>query len=98
MKESLSIIESIGLNEYYNFKVSSLSHGDRKFLEFGLALTNDPIIMLLGEPTTGMNQEETDNTVALIRKISKEKGIDVILTEHDIDLVFSVSDKIVVIN
>jgi len=45
-----------------------------------------------------MNKEETDNTVNLIKKISKEKGITVILTEHDIDLVFSISDIIVVLN
>jgi branched-chain amino acid transport system ATP-binding protein len=45
-----------------------------------------------------MNQEETNNTVNLIKKISKEKDITVMLTEHDIDLVFSISDRIAVLN
>lgn len=98
LKEALNIIESIGLMDQKDRKASILSHGDRKILEFGLALTTDPIMMLLDEPTAGMNKEETDNTVNLIKKISKEKGITVILTEHDIDLVFSISDIIVVLN
>lgn len=98
LKEALGVIENIGLNDQKDLKASTLSHGDRKILEFGLALTTNPILMLLDEPTAGMNKEETDNTVNLIRKISKEKGITVILTEHDIDLVFSISDIIVVLN
>ena len=98
LKEALNIIESIGLMDQKVRKASILSHGDRKILEFGLALTTNPIMMLLDEPTAGMNKEETDNTVNLIKKISKEKGITVILTEHDIDLVFSISDIIVVLN
>jgi branched-chain amino acid transport system ATP-binding protein len=57
-----------------------------------------PAIMLLDEPTAGMNQEETNNTVRLVRQICKEKNITVILTEHDIDLVFSISDRIAVLN
>ena len=98
LKEALKIIESIGLMDQKDRKASILSHGDRKILEFGLALTTNPIMMLLDEPTAGMNKEETDNTVNLIKKISKEKGITVILTEHDIDLVFSISDIIIVLN
>jgi branched-chain amino acid transport system ATP-binding protein len=98
LNEALNIIESIGLGDRRHYKASILSHGERKILEFGLALTTNPIMMLLDEPTAGMNKEETDNTVNLIKKISKEKGITVILTEHDIDLVFSISDRIVVLN
>jgi branched-chain amino acid transport system ATP-binding protein len=98
LKEALGIVESVGLMEYKGDKTNTLSHGDLKLLEFGLALTTKPIVMLLDEPTAGMNQREPDTTVNLIKKISKEKGITVILTEHDFDLVFSVSDRIVVLN
>ncbi len=98
LEEALGLIESIGLNDQKDRKAKILSHGDRKILEFGLALTTNPILMLLDEPTAGMNKEETNNTVNLIKKISKEKGITVILTEHDIDLVFSISDRIAVLN
>ena len=98
LEEALDIIESVGLIEHRDHRSSVLSHGDRKVLEFGLALTTDPTLMLLDEPTAGMNQEETNNTVNLIKKISKEKDITVMLTEHDIDLVFSISDRIAVLN
>ncbi len=96
-EEARSIAEMIGLYRYRDQRANTLSHGDRKLLEFGLVLTRSPVVMLLDEPTAGMNQEETNNTVRLVRKIAKEKGITVMLTEHDIDLVFSISDRIVVL-
>jgi len=98
VSEAASIIEGVGLGPYADYKGSALSHGDRKLLEFALVLAIKPSIMLLDEPTAGMNQEETNNTVRLVREISREKGITVILTEHDIDLVFSISDRIAVLN
>jgi len=98
LKEADSIIESVGLSEYRDYKGSALSHGDRKLLEFGLVLAIKPVVMLLDEPTCGMNQEETNNTVRLIKEITKERNITVILTEHDIDLVFSISDRIAVLD
>jgi branched-chain amino acid transport system ATP-binding protein len=96
--EARAIVESVGLSEYTEYRGSALSHGDRKLLEFAMVLAMKPIIMLLDEPTAGMNQEETNNTVRLIREISKERSITVLLTEHDIDLVFSISDRIAVLN
>lgn len=98
LKEAHSIVDSVGLSEYRDFKGSALSHGDRKLLEFGIVLALKPIILLLDEPTCGMNHDETNNTVKLIRQISGERNITVILTEHDIDLVFSISDRIAVLN
>jgi len=96
--EASAIVESVGLSEYTEYRGSALSHGDRKLLEFAMVLAMKPIIMLLDEPTAGMNQEETNNTVRLIREISRERNITVLLTEHDIDLVFSISDRIAVLN
>lgn len=98
LEEAGSIVDTVRLSEYKDYRAGTLSHGDRKLLEFGLVLAIKPIIMLLDEPTAGMNQEETNNTVRLIREISSEKHITVILTEHDIDLVFSISDRIAVLN
>jgi len=98
LKEASSIVQAVGLVEYAEYRGGALSHGDRKLLEFAMVLAMKPIIMLLDEPTAGMNQEETNNTVRLIREISREKNITVILTEHDIDLVFSISDRIAVLN
>lgn len=98
LEEASAIVESVRLSEYTEYRGSALSHGDRKLLEFAMVLAMKPIIMLLDEPTAGMNQEETNNTVRLIREISREKNITVVLTEHDIDLVFSISDRIAVLN
>jgi branched-chain amino acid transport system ATP-binding protein len=98
LEEAHSIVDSVRLSEYKDYRGSALSHGDRKLLEFGLVLAIKPAIMLLDEPTCGMNQEETNNTVRLIREIAKERNITVILTEHDIDLVFSISDRIAVLD
>ena len=98
LEEASSIVESVGLTDYKEYRGGALSHGDRKLLEFAMVLAMKPIIMLLDEPTAGMNQEETNNTVRLVRNISREKNITVILTEHDIDLVFSISDRIAVLN
>jgi branched-chain amino acid transport system ATP-binding protein len=98
VEEASAIVESVGLSEYAEYRGSALSHGDRKLLEFAMVLAMKPVIMLLDEPTAGMNQEETNNTVRLIREISRERSITVILTEHDIDLVFSISDRIAVLN
>jgi len=98
VKEAERIVESVGLSEYGGYRASALSHGDRKLLEFGMVLALRPIVMLLDEPTAGMNHEETQNTVRLVKKISKERNITVIMTEHDIDLVFSISDRIAVMN
>jgi branched-chain amino acid transport system ATP-binding protein len=97
-KEAHSIVDSIELGAYKDYRASALSHGDRKLLEFGIVLAIKPTVMLLDEPTCGMNKEETNNTVLLIRQIAREKKITVLLTEHDIDLVFSISDKVVVLN
>jgi branched-chain amino acid transport system ATP-binding protein len=98
LAEAHSIVDSVRLSEYEDYRGGALSHGDRKLLEFAMVLAMKPVIMLLDEPTAGMNQEETNNTVRLIREISSEKNITVILTEHDIDLVFSISDRIAVLN
>jgi branched-chain amino acid transport system ATP-binding protein len=98
VEEARAIVESVGLSDYIEYRGGALSHGDRKLLEFAMVLAMKPIIMLLDEPTAGMNQEETNNTVRLIREISRERNITVVLTEHDIDLVFSISDRIAVLN
>lgn len=98
LEEASAIVESVRLADYTEYRGSALSHGDRKLLEFAMVLAMKPIIMLLDEPTAGMNQEETNNTVRLIREISRERNITVVLTEHDIDLVFSISDRIAVLN
>ena len=75
-----------------------LSAGDRKRLELGITLASNPELLLLDEPTCGMSPMETNETIDLIQKISAEKSLTVLFTEHKMDMVFSVASYITVMN
>lgn len=77
---------------------STLSYGDRRRLEVVLALSCEPQVLLLDEPTAGMSLPDKPGMVALIRKIAREKGVTTVLVEHDMDVVFSVADQITVMH
>ncbi len=77
---------------------STLSYGDRRRLEVVLALSCEPQLLLLDEPTAGMSLPDKPGMVALIRKIAREKGVTTVLVEHDMDVVFSVADQITVMH
>jgi branched-chain amino acid transport system ATP-binding protein len=90
--KTASIIESVGLTDKQERLASHLSYGDRRRLELGMALGNDPSLLLLDEPTAGMTPGETDATVELIRQIAR--GRTVILVEHKIKVVMTVCDRV----
>jgi len=92
-----AILEQVGLNEIANAEGKTLSHGDKKRLEIAIILANKPDVLLLDEPTAGMSQEETDSTVHLVKRLSDEMGITVVFTEHDMKVVFAISDYISVL-
>jgi branched-chain amino acid transport system ATP-binding protein len=88
------ILESVGLLEKRNQLGGKLALGDQKRLEIGLALALEPKLMLLDEPTAGMSPEETANTVALINKLGREFNMTLLFTEHDMAVVFGISQTI----
>jgi branched-chain amino acid transport system ATP-binding protein len=90
--ETARIIESVGLADKQEKLASHLSYGDRRRLELGMALGNDPSLLLLDEPTAGMTPGETDATVELIRQIAR--GRTVIMVEHKIKVVMTVCDRV----
>ena len=94
--EVLRNLDDLGLRDEKDTIAGALSHGDQKRLEIALALTSQPDLLLLDEPTAGMNPEETKILTNLIKEISDERGITVIFTEHDMDVVFSISERIIV--
>jgi branched-chain amino acid transport system ATP-binding protein len=96
-KRSLQLIETVGLSEKINTMASILSHGDQKALEIGIALSTEPELLLLDEPTAGMSLEESRYTTNLIKEISEKKGITILFTEHDLDMVFSIAQRIIVL-
>ncbi|MBM3581622.1 MAG: ABC transporter ATP-binding protein [Alphaproteobacteria bacterium] len=96
--ETDELLESVGLRDRANEKAQYLSHGDQKQLELGIALALDPEIMLLDEPTAGMSIAETQKAIALIGRLARERHLTLLFTEHDMDVVFSIADRIVVLH
>jgi len=96
--QSYVILEKIGLTEYVNEFAGSLPYGAQRRLEIARAMATDPFLILLDEPAAGMNPHETQELTDLIRKIRGEEGITLLLIEHDMKLVMSLSDRIVVVD
>jgi len=94
--ETLAVLERVGLAGYADLPCSSLSYGDQKALEIAIALSSKPELLLLDEPTAGMSPEETRATVQLIENLAGQEGLTILFTEHDIDVVFHIAQKIVV--
>jgi branched-chain amino acid transport system ATP-binding protein len=95
-EETQAILERLGLCDKGKMLASSLSHGDQRLLEIGVALAGAPRLLLLDEPTAGMSPRETEQTMHLIRQLAKE--VAVILVEHDMEVVMTISDKISVMH
>jgi branched-chain amino acid transport system ATP-binding protein len=96
--ETQTILESVGLQDKKNVKGGLLAHGDQKRLEMGIALAVNPSLLLFDEPTQGMSPGETDETTALIQKLVKQRGLTLIFVEHDMKVVFGISDRIIVMH
>ena len=75
-----------------------LSHGAQKQLELGIALASEPRLLLLDEPTAGMSATETRETIRLVDRIVSERGLTLLFTEHDMDVVFSIAQKVIVLH
>jgi len=96
--KSLRILEQVELIEKRNWLASTLSHGERKYLEIGIALATEPKILLLDEPTAGMSCAETNLCAELIQKLNRELGLSILLVEHDMSVVMGISDEVLVLN
>jgi len=94
--ETESLLESVGLSDKRNSIVGSLSHGDQKILEMAIALGNEPELLILDEPTAGMSPEETSATIELIKRLARMRGLTILFCEHDMEIVFSISNSIMV--
>ncbi|MGH7153515.1 MAG: ABC transporter ATP-binding protein [Acetobacteraceae bacterium] len=92
------VLEDVGLAEQAEQRSGTLSHGDQRVLEVALALATRPRLLLLDEPTAGMSPVETERTVALVRRLARERDLTVLLVEHDVKVVFSISDRVTVLH
>ncbi len=96
VKQTNRILDSVGLLEKKLDIAGSLSHGDKRTLEIAIALGNEPDLLILDEPTAGMSPEETTATMALIKRLADERGLTILFCEHDMSVVFSVAQSIMV--
>ena len=95
-RQTEQVLSEIGLLDRKNDVAGELSYGQQRALEIGLAIATDPEIILLDEPTAGMSSEETREAVKLIRRVTEGKTL--IIVEHDMEVVFSIADRISVLN
>jgi branched-chain amino acid transport system ATP-binding protein len=92
------LLALVGLAGRGDVVARNLPYGDQRRLELARALGSDPTLLLLDEPTAGMNPRETVNMMALINKLRSELGLSVLLIEHDMRVVMGISDRIVVLD
>ncbi|MBS4023577.1 MAG: ABC transporter ATP-binding protein [Dethiobacter sp.] len=98
LKSAIDIIDFLGLTEYRNELAKNLPHGYQRALGIAIALASDPKFLMLDEPAAGMNAEETETLMDMLRQIRKEKGITILLVEHDMKMVMGICDRIAVLN
>jgi branched-chain amino acid transport system ATP-binding protein len=96
-EEARHLLKAVGLENEMQTVASNLSHGDQKSLELGISLTTEPDLLLLDEPTAGMGPEETMRTVTLIKEVAQKRGISILFTEHDLNVVFSIAQRVIVL-
>jgi branched-chain amino acid transport system ATP-binding protein len=96
--EARELLEQVGLEDMAEVEARALSHGDQRILEMTLALATQPRLLLLDEPTAGMSPLETDRMVELVTELALANGLTVLLSEHDMDVVFGISDRVTVLH
>ncbi len=91
-------LASVGLLDQADSQAADLPYGDKRRLELGVALAGEPDLLLMDEPTAGMSPEETESTVNLIKEVKEELNLTFVLIEHDMEIIFDISDRIIVLS
>lgn len=97
-RDAARILERIGLDASSEGAACALSHGDQRLLEVGIALAAHPQLLFLDEPTAGMNPFERTRILGSIRQLAEDEETTFVIVEHDMDVVFSLSDRVVALN
>ena len=92
------LLEDVGISHLAKRISGELSHGDQRALELAMALATKPRVLLLDEPTAGMSPAETSTIAALIVSSVRSRDITVVLSEHDMDVIFEISDRVTVMH
>ena len=96
--EAAQMLARLGLAPLAKSTAGALSHGDKKRLELALTLALQPAILMLDEPTAGMAPSDRGGIVALIRQLRAESNLSLLITEHDMDVIFTLADSVLVMN
>ncbi len=94
----MEIINLLELGDWADVPAQDLPHGHQRALGIAIALATGPKMLMLDEPVTGMNPEETTHMMGLIRKIRDERGLTIVLVEHDMQAVMGLCDRITVLS
>ncbi len=97
-RETMELLHLVGLDEEAAEVAGELSYGKQKQLELAIALAENPRVLLLDEPTAGMSPQETDEAIGLVGRITQERGLTLLFTEHDMGVVFGIADRISVLH
>lgn len=97
-KISEELLEYVGLYDKKDYLAGELPIGSQRILEIARALATEPKLIMFDEPASGLNDAETKDLSLFIKRLRDEKGLTVILVEHDMGLVMDISDNIVVLN
>ena len=98
VERARALLAEVGLADHAQRAAGVLAYGDLKKLELAIALAGEPTLLLLDEPTAGMAAAERVSLMALAAAIARERNLTVLFTEHDMDVVFSVADRLVVLH
>jgi len=93
-----ALLDAVGLAARRDELAENLSHGEQRYLEICLALATGPSLLMLDEPTAGMTPGETKEATALVRSIARDRGLTVLLIEHDMSVVMGISDRVAVLH
>ncbi len=96
--DSYEVLKKIGLERYVNELAKNLPYGAQRRLEIARALATDPFILLLDEPAAGMNPQETKDLMKLIYQLRENEKVAILLIEHDMSLVMSISERVFVMD
>ncbi|WP_448377580.1 ABC transporter ATP-binding protein [Fervidobacterium sp.] len=95
-EKAFAVACEVGLTSQYGLVAGQLSHGEQRTLEIALALCSSPQLLLLDEPLAGMGPKESEWMVELIRRIANERGLTILIVEHDLDAVFQLAQRVTV--
>lgn len=96
-EDALALLEQTGMAALAERPAATLAYGDVKRLELAMALAGDPALLLMDEPTAGMSGDERQAMIALVRQLTRARGLAVLFTEHAMDVVFGHADRVVVL-